>query len=398
MIPILKEGIPWVVIGVFAALPIFGLISGPAYASMIFGLAAIRLLNTILTKREWPSIDHKLLCLAIVFAASCWASTLWSVNPTQTLRGSLQVTLIFIAALAFMAHEDWPPHFVRKIVTVLAGAMIVGAAITTVDILSGYKLTFLHAGWYLPLQGHKYNRGINYLVFLAWPVLAHLFWLGRPRLAVTVAVFVALPVIFGLSGSARAAAAAGLVALALTSLSPRRGVAALKAVALLLPVSLPALLWAFSGYRAALAPHLPTSGTHRLEIWDYMAARILERPILGWGFSTAKSLPVTAEEIQHYLFADGTGIHPHNQWIELWVALGGWGMMLGGTFLLLVLRRIADLPGPARPFAYALFAAAMACSFVNYELSTDSWWAALAASAFLFTTLSGKTVSVHGSR
>lgn len=329
-------------------------------------------------------MDLSLTYLAMAFAACCWASILWSVNPGQSLRGSLQVTLILAAAIAAVAREDWPPQVFRKIICVLVIAMIAGAVVTTTDILSGYKLAFLHAGWYQPSQGHKYNRGINYLVFIAWPVLAHLVWERRFRLAMMVAICVALPVILGQSGSARTAGAAGLAALALTSLSPRRGVAALKTLALLLPISFPALLWAFSGYRAALASYIPQSGLHRLEIWDYMAARIFERPILGWGFSGAKSVPVTAEEIRSYLVADGIGIYPHNQWIELWVSLGAVGMALGGVFLIVILKRIAHLPERTRPFAYALFAAAMACSFLNYELSTDSWWAALAVSGFLF--------------
>jgi len=54
------------------------------------------------------------------------------------------------------------------------------------------------------------------------------------------------------------------------------------------------------------------------------------------------------------------------------------------VFTLLVLRRIRSMPPSQRPYAYAAFAAAMTISCINFELTTDSWWAALAACGALF--------------
>ncbi|HLB99314.1 MAG TPA: hypothetical protein VJK90_16690, partial [Acetobacteraceae bacterium] len=79
--------------------------------------------------------------------------------------------------------------------------------------------------------------------------------------------------------------------------------------------------------------------------------------------------------------------YPHNQWLELWVELGVPGAALGLAFALLLLHRIRRLPEPLRPFAYAAFAAAMSFASVEYEVVTDSWWCALAASAVLFAIL-----------
>jgi hypothetical protein len=51
------------------------------------------------------------------------------------------------------------------------------------------------------------------------------------------------------------------------------------------------------------------------------------------------------------------------------------------------LYRISRLAPPILPYAHATFASAVVISCVNFEVTTDSWWAALAASAWLFAAL-----------
>ncbi len=111
-----------------------------------------------------------------------------------------------------------------------------------------------------------------------------------------------------------------------------------------------------------------------------MTAHVLERPLLGWGIGDADAIP------NAYLH-NGHGVYPHNQWLELWVETGAIGATIGLALALLVLRRISRLAPPIQPYALAAFAAAVFISCVNFEVTTNSWWAALAASAWLFTAL-----------
>jgi O-antigen ligase len=102
--------------------------------------------------------------------------------------------------------------------------------------------------------------------------------------------------------------------------------------------------------------------------------------LLGWGIGDANTIP------NAYLH-NGHGVYPHNQWLELWVEIGAIGAIIGLALALLTLRRIGRLAPPIRPYALAAFAAAVVISCVNFEVTTDSWWAALAASAWLFAAL-----------
>jgi len=151
--------------------------------------------------------------------------------------------------------------------------------------------------------------------------------------------------------------------------------------------ALPVALRVLAARRPELARFLKPSGVNRLEIWDYMTARVFEHPLRGWGLMSAKYVPIHPDELARYIYTDARGIYPHNQWLELWVELGALGVALGLVFAVLVLRRIRLLPACLRPFAYAAFASAMTVASVNYEVVTDSWWCALAASAVLFSIL-----------
>jgi O-antigen ligase len=149
-------------------------------------------------------------------------------------------------------------------------------------------------------------------------------------------------------------------------------------------IGLPFALRLLSGVRGLLAPHIKESLLARLEIWDYVSARVMERPLFGWGIWSAKSLPISAEELSHYVREHGVGIYPHNQWLELWVETGVFGVALALAFVLLVLARIGRMPRQAQPFALAAVFLALMVSLTSFEITTDSWWAALAACAFLF--------------
>jgi O-antigen ligase len=233
----------------------------------------------------------------------------------------------------------------------------------------------------------KYNRGFDYLVLIAWPLLAHVWWRRRWWAVCVLGLTTAVILVVTLSLAARVAVAAGLVVLVLAWVLPRLVEIALACATVAYGLVLPLALRLIAARRDELAPLLKASGLHRLEIWDYMTARVLERPVLGWGLLSAKSLPIHPDELAHYVYVRPAGVYPHNQFLELWVELGVLGAVLGLIFAVLVLRRVRRLPPRMRPFAYAAFASAMAVASVDYEIVTDSWWCALAASALLFGML-----------
>ena len=104
-------------------------------------------------------------------------------------------------------------------------------------------------------------------------------------------------------------------------------------------------------------PLIKTSGIHRLELWDYMADRVWERPLLGWGLQSAPVLPISPEEYARYHVVTAEGIgHEHNLWLQVWVETGVVGALLFTAFALYALRSTTRLPESLQPFAVAAYA------------------------------------------
>jgi O-antigen ligase len=274
-------------------------------------------------------------------------------------------------------------------------AMVVGVAVACLDMAMGYPLELLVSTKPGVQAATKYNRGVDYLVLIAWPVLAYAGCRRRWWAIGVLGIVMAVMLVVTASVAARAAVAAGGVVLLLAWLAPRLIAIGLAWGTAAYVVTLPVTLHLLAARRMALVAFLKPSGAHRLEIWDYMTARVFDHPIRGWGLRNASFVPIRPEELARYVYAGPGGIYPHNQWLELWVELGALGALLGLVFAVLVLRRVVLLPVCVRPFAYAAFASAMTVASVDYEVVTDSWWCALAASGLLFS-LAGRAVAGSG--
>jgi O-antigen ligase len=133
----------------------------------------------------------------------------------------------------------------------------------------------------------------------------------------------------------------------------------------------------------------PASWHARMEIWDALSYRILERPWLGWGLGTSHLLPFQEPHGALYVMNNLPASHPHNVVIELWVELGLPGLIAGLAFALLMLRKAGQLDKKLVPFALATWMAAFCLSLVAYDFWTDSLFAAFALSAFALRMLDG---------
>jgi O-antigen ligase len=368
---------------VFAVLPVVGLVAGPSYAPLLFGLAGFSTLLAGAEYRRWPGLDRPVTLLALLFLLVCAAGWLDTFSPhlTQSRLGQMAgISVGCVLLLALPVAEGTAERLAEMLFwSVLAGVAVLGA-----DTALGYPLQHALGGPALNI-GTKYNRGLIALVILAWPIAAGLVAHGKRRRAWLLVGLILLATLVGLSATGLAALLAGLLVWLVASRAPRFAAIGLGAGMSALALALPLLLRIASGQRESLAAVVKPSGIHRLEIWDYMSARILERPLTGWGLGTAKVVPIHASELATYLYADATGIYPHNQWIELWLETGLAGVLVALALVLLVLRRIDR--GPWRPYALAAMAAALTASLLNFEITTDSWWAGLAAAALLFRLL-----------
>jgi O-antigen ligase len=376
---------------VFACLPTVGTFGGGSYAAFVIGLTVILLLGEIAERRR-PAMDWPLASLAAAFLALIWLGLAWSVAPARTLGGDLQMTGLFVAGLVAIGSRGSIADGSETILRAALVAAVAGPLLLILDLAVGHPIMTLAYGAKSSDQVYfaKLPRGLAQLAVLIWPILAFGWLNGHRRLTGAAAAIFAALLLWQISYnmSVTLSFAVGLVVFALAWRAPRLVAGALAAVTTIVAIGSPFVIQAVGRPLMPIADQIKASARHRLEIWDYITARALERPFSGWGWQTAQFLPVTPEEKAHYKYFWATGIpHPHDFWIQLWAETGVFGLLLGLAFALIVLGRIWRQPQDVRPFGLAAFATAFAVSLPSFNLSTDSWWCALAATGLLFLLL-----------
>lgn len=372
----------WATVGVFTVLPVAGLVNGAIYAGLLFGLGLIVTGAGWIARGGAAVPDRPLLVLALLLAGWAWMSVAWSVAPGESVHRALQFTAILAGAL-LLATAPVERGVPVNLFPLMLAALALGGMVLAGDKLAGYPLQHVLSAK-AAYPDSKYNRGLDYFSLLVWPMLACGALSGHRRRDLLLAcLLAALLAADGRSTTAKLALAAGAIIYAAARAAPRitgRGMLIGTAV---LAATLPAWLRLAAQHRTAVAGSIKASGIHRLEIWDYLTARVAERPLLGWGIGAAHDVPIRPGELAHYHYVTGQAVYPHQQWLELWLELGAVGAALALALAVLALRRIGHLPPRTRPFALAACTAALAVTCSNFEITTDSWWAALAGTAFL---------------
>jgi O-antigen ligase len=318
--------------------------------------------------------------LLIAFLAIAAAASLWSFDPLRGLFLALRLGLLFAAGLVLVAAgASLSPREARiaQRGMALAGLLLIGLML--VETTSGAALTRFFRGIDPATlnrlsNGAPLSRGGIVLALFLWPALAVIpLWYGRWSVApVLAAAAVALwlqPV-----EATIIAAVIGLLVFGLARpLAPvARRAGGMVVVALLLaPPVLAALLPVV--YGPADVEAMANSHRHRVQIWTYALERIMERPVLGWGFDSSRELMGTGGEAVR---ADAPmSLHTHNATLQAWMELGVAGIAVIAALGWTLWRRAAALGVVVAPAALAGIAAALVFSEISRG-AWQHWWIA----------------------
>jgi O-antigen ligase len=316
-------------------------------------------------------------------------SAAWAPDAGRALDAALRLGgLGLLAGLAAAAALEAPmPRLGRW-----AGwGLALGLAAALFDQLTGHALRAGVRGLAeAPVQlGFGLKNAVSVLALLAPLAIGAAslpVWLRLALAGATLAVAWLLP-----GESARLAALAGLLATGLALWLPRWIGPIMGVGAALLVLLAPAVVrLGFAGGLDASA--LPFSASHRLLIWDFTAARILEAPWLGWGMDSARAipgggLPPDAGMLARFGLSGRAGdfasaqlmpLHPHNAALQVWLELGAVGAMLAAALLVLLGRAACSAP------AAGCLAAALVTAMLSYGV-WQYWWMAglLLVAAFI---------------
>jgi O-antigen ligase len=339
---------------------------GPLIYAESLGTVAAMLLLAVAAlvaprPRGVPVIAKTIRALAVVAPLLAWmlASATWSLNGAASATLMLRFCALLSAGTLFVTSFGvLPLERLRRPLTALAlGLSAAGATVAADLLLGGHLARVLHGP--LP-EGFdpalEYGRAATLHAILLIPVVIGLLGLRAPRLAAGYALLGATAILETSSLSAKTALAIGLLCFAMVFILPQlrwAGLALLGLGAIALPAMFPVKL--DPGATCWLADRKP-SALHRLEIWGFVAEHIEQRPIAGWGLDAARRLPGGAAPviIRHCDAAgrsDGVALssvilplHPHNAILQLWLELGGVGIVLSFAPLIALFQHAFRAP------------------------------------------------------
>jgi len=265
----------------------------------------------------------------LAFVAWSILSATWSVDPLVTARRTvgLACTLFFGFYLgAEFDMEDLLRMLAWALAIVLVASIVAGVLFPSLGIMSD-----LDGGAWRGVFLHK--NVMARIVGLAIIVFAYLFWDSRrSRVVFLVPLFLGI-VLLVLSRSMTAAAVVALtLALGMyrkLRLRPAESVA-LFAVGLLLGLAVTAYLQGDMDSVFALMGR-NSSLTGRTQLWQFAAAAVLQRPLLGAGWDAFWG-SFSGDSIRALVGWDAP--HAHNAFIDLSLNIGliGLGLFLAGLF------------------------------------------------------------------
>lgn len=395
-----------------AGAPLVSMLVPRFLGTLPLACAGLCLIGSGFGARLRPLPDRRLILAVAGFLALCAASAIWAVDPGFVLERVAKMTYTAVAGLVlWMAAIRIDPVWLRRIGVVFCVSVAL-AGVLLLEEMTGHLVYRAVRGLSetAPVSPHALNREAVVLATLIWPTLpliaAGPLLMRWPRplrqgLAILAPLVLALALFRTESQSAMAGILVGAAVYALAVAMPPAWVRRVLLAGIIAGlVSAP--LWG-QGLQA-MQPRLITSVRGaavgaRMEIWDAVARRALERPVLGWGLEVVRTFSHAAlfdRPVRHMRNRPLT-LHPHNGALQIWIELGGIGVLAASGLLLLLGRRIAGFARAMQPAALAGLAALSLMAVVSHGL-WQSWWLGLISTAITGFALAGRAIALWDGR
>ena len=377
----------WLLFAVLFLLPVTAVLA-PNAVVVLFAIAVLaRAPGFQRDKGRFARLDPIVLaCFALIVV---WAgiASFWTYDEPRAFALAGRIGLLLVGGVILCHGATGLTAASRRLAgQVLVWGYLLGLVVLVEERFSDltlYRLLRdLDAGDFTPIS--ELNRGATALALLLWPVALWTWQRGLRALAIVLPLTVTAMVTGFESASAVTASAAGCLVVLLALLAPRPSAWLLAAVLAAAIVTAPLLAFALFEMGLHQSDELFLTARYRVHIWQFLAERIAEKPLFGWGFDAARNLPnfgVTP------FIADREKVvplHPHNAVLQIWLELGLVGVILLLVLILRLTRLLARLDKPQSAHGQALLLAGFVAAFTSFGLWQNKWFSFLLLLGFVF--------------
>lgn len=374
---------------------------------MVSGLAAAALVSLIMVLMlyryhhlYWDSLlSYNILWY---FIAWCLISCLWSPNTLSSYLIFCKVFVMILSGVFLVTNFDTrlkAEEFISSIRIPLYIGICCTIVVFSIELYSYGMMTNLFSSVLdrasKGFQTHFLDRGCSIITVMSWFVIYLLMKEGRKIFAFGLYAIVLAILVFSDSlSSCLAFLCGGIVFLSL--IVSKMYLWRIMLVGLVLTlVSTPFIAYkqdpvSLSSEYCAKVP----SAAHRLFIWNFVSHKMMEKPILGYGFNSSRYL--SEDKSVHYgEYEFGLlPLHPHNNVLQVFLETGVIGFIF---FISIIIRMVVNIFKNSKKELIYQNAAISACmisylcigmiSFSVWQL----WWVATGVFIFMLIQIERKT-------
>ncbi len=331
---------------------------------------------------RWPDLDGSAFIWMGALLALMGVTALWAVDADEALERTLKTAPILLggALLVSLARGEDGSYFRRWFPFVFLGASV----LLLIEFYAGapfYHLVHERASGELEQNLFYLNRSASLLVIMA-PLAVTCTYISALKPSykyILYTLFAAALVAVIYKTDSQSAQLAVIVGAFFYALYPAKVKNAWVAAAAVLGALTFAAPWIAQALFQAIPAYAQqedslvarASGLQRLEIWDFIARRALERPLSGHGVEATRVM--TDFDTAMLYHPARHVLHPHNFALQLWIEFGIWGPVFAAAFFASVLRGTQKLEPLYARTAVAVFFTSLSVAATGYGLWQGMW-------------------------
>lgn len=366
-----------------------------SFVPLVVGIAGCAI--TIFRTKTWFKPDIALGAFFTLLVITMGLSSLWSMHPEDSFDRALNTAGILAGGLFFLAIMPRIDLVTPLIARALAATYILFCLFLFSELTLGMPISSWVQGE--PVPSYYFNRSVVVLSLLFLPVL-HLWnqtHKGTKLGYVGVALLFTSLIMIAAKTSSQSAQAVMLIGVFVYTVFSAlkthrtfllRAMALVTGLLILTSPLIPGLILELCQDKIQenkLAQDANMMG--RLEIWNFAANKIAEKPLLGHGVEAMRNFK---EDGAFPINDTDSVLHPHNGFLQIWLEMGLLGGVLAVTFAALMFYRLERAPASAQPLYAAIFLASLSLVSTGYGV-WQSWllgfFIAIAGLAIAFTRI-----------
>ncbi len=356
------------------------------FLPIVFSWVHVAILLTLVTALLISRVPFKTTNLCVLIWMVCISilgciSYFWSIEPAESLERGYKNAALLLTGAGLLLLVPSIPEPARKIAAqVLPYIVFVALAGLAIEYWFGFPLTRL----FVPQPcsdicfGSSLNKNIV-AAFLLLPMALHQTFIRKQW--ILMAGMLVLTILCAMKTESQtsvlvlAAMACAAVLIAVPMRLPVQAAGIAAGVLMLLFPWIAAIAFDFVAgdiEQGKVGAFMQQGAANmRLEIWDFIAHKIMSNPLIGFGLDATRY--VDDFRTDQIYFKSAVVMHPHNLPLQVWIEFGLPGIALALMFLGFIIMRICALPRPERRMPFILLCGILCVQFLSWSIWAG-WW------------------------